>query len=214
MELESLENEASYYESLGDPEGALSRTRDAMTLSPGNRKLESEEARLVELVRKTRLEAEIQRVLDAARSSLERDRFGEAIQLLTNENIAGKLGVRGDKLVGEVMARRNEYLRNRLTEAVEKENEGDLVAAEGQALQILKMTGPGDQASDEVVNFARLLGLKLYSIGELSRAKEIWINALIVDPENPKLKSYLEEVETRLENLDRIKKGDSVSVGK
>ena len=214
VELDSLENEAKYYESRGDPEGALSRTRDAMLLSPGSRRLESEETRLVDLVRKARIEAEVQSVLKAARSSMEKERFSEAIQLLTKENIAEKLGIRGDELVSEVAARRNEYVRNRLTEAVEKEKEGDLDIAEEQVLHILKMSGPGDQTSDEVVNFARLLGLKLYSIGELSRAREIWTGALVVDPENPKLKSYLDEVETRLENLDRIKKGDSVSVGK
>ena len=49
--------------------------------------------------------------------------------------------------------------------------------------------------------------MKFYSAGQLSRAKELWTGALDLDPGNQKLESYIKEVDDRLDNLDRIKKG-------
>ena len=97
---------------------------------------------------------------------------------------------------------------------MDKEKKGDLDAAAGHTLFILELSVPGEQLPTEIVEFARLLGMKFYSAGELSRAKELWAMALDVDPGNLKLQSYLKEVETRLDNLDRIKKRGTDNVGK
>lgn len=169
-ELDSLKHEAVYFESNGDPEGALSRIQDAMNLSPGDRGLESEAARLQKVI------------------------AGSVAQLS--------------------IQRRQENIRLRFEDAVEKEKKGDLTAAEGHTLYILEMSESGDPLSGRIVEFARLLGMKLYSAGELSRAKELWVRALAIDQGNLKLQGYLKEVETRLEKLDRIKKGGNEDLGK
>ena len=213
-ELDSLWNEASYYKSRGDPEGALSRIREAMTLSPGDQKLESEAARLQEVIGKAQADQSVQSLLDEAREHLEEGRFDEAQYLLTKGDSPERLGIRGEEMLTEVLERRHEYIKQRFDEAVDNEKKGDLDAATEHTLNILELSIPGEQLSAEIVEFARLLGMKLYSAGELSRAKELWASALVIDPENLKLQSYLKEVETRLDNLDRIKKGGTESFGK
>jgi len=213
-ELDSLRNEASYLESRGDLEGALSRIRDAMALSPGDQKLESEAARLGEEIRKAQAERSIQSILDEARTHLEEGRFDEAQKILTKGDSPLQLGTRGEKMLAEVMERRHKQIRRKFDDAVDREKMGDLDAAAGHTLYVLDLALPGEELSKEVVEFARLLGLKHYSVGELSRAKELWASALLVDPGNLKLQNYLKEVETRLDNLDRIKKGGTGDVGK
>jgi tetratricopeptide (TPR) repeat protein len=213
-ELDSLWNEASYYKSRGDPEGALSRIRDAMTLSPGDQKLESEAARLMEVIKNTQADQNVQSLLDEAREYLEEDRFDEAQHLLTKGDTPERLGIRGEEMLTEILERRHEHIRQRFDGAVDKEKKGDLDAAASHTLDILELSIPGEQLSAEIVEFARLLGMKFYSAGELSRAKELWVGALVIDPENLKLQTYLKEVETRLNNLDRIKKGGTENFGK
>ena len=117
-------------------------------------------------------------------------------------------------MLAEVVKRRHEHIRQRFDDAVDKEKKGDLDTAAGHTLHVLELSVPGEQLSTQIVEFARLLGMKLYSAGELSRAKELWANALVIDPGNLKLQNYLKEVETRLDNLDRIKKGGKDNVGK
>ena len=117
-------------------------------------------------------------------------------------------------MLSEVVGRRYELIKQRFDDALDKEKEGDLDAAAGHTLYVLELSVPGEQLSADIVIFARLLGMKFYSAGELSRAKELWAKALLIDPGNLKLQSYLKEVETRLDNLDRIKKGGAENVGK
>jgi tetratricopeptide (TPR) repeat protein len=213
-ELDSLRNEASYFESRGNPEGALSRVRDAIKLSPGDQKLESEAARLDEVIRKAQADQNVQSILDEAKTHLEEGRFDKAQQLLTKGDSPEQLGTRGEKILAEVLVRRHKKIRQKFDDAVDREKKGDLDAAAGHTLYILDLAIPGEQLSKEIVEFARLLGMKHYSAGELSRAKELWAGALLVDPGNLKLQSYLKEVEARLDNLDRIKKGGTGNIGK
>ena len=213
-ELDSLWNEASYLKSRGDPEGALSRILEAMTLSPGDQELESEGLALQEMIREAQADQSVQIVLDEARAHLEKGRFDEAQQLLTKGDSPGRLGARGEEMLAEIVGRRHEFVKQRFDEALDKEKEGDLDAAAGHTLYVLELSVPGEQLSADIVMFARLLGMKFYSAGELSRAKELWTKALLIDPANLKLQSYLKEVGTRLDNLDRIKKGGADNVGK
>ena len=214
LEVDSLRNEASYFESMGDLEGALSRIKNALALSPGNQKLESEAARLEEVIRKTLEEQSLQSLLDEVRVQLKKGNFGRAQQLLTEGDVPARLGTRVEGMLKEVSDRRHEHIRQRFDDAVEKEKMGDMDAAANHTLYILDLSVPGEQSSTQIVMFARLLGMKFYSAGELSRARELWAKALVVDPGNLKLQSYIKEVDTRLDNLDRIKKGGSQSDGK
>lgn len=213
-ELDSLWNEASYLKSSGDPEGALSRIQAALILSPGDQKLESEAVALPEMIRKVQADQTVQKVLDEARTHLEEGRFDEAQELLTKGDMPGRLGTRGEEMLSEVVSRRYKLIKQRFDDALDKEKEGDLDAAAEHTLYVLGLSVPGEQLTADIVIFARLLGMKFYSAGELSRAKELWAKALIIDPGNLKLQNYLKEVDTRLGNLDRIKKGGAENVGK
>jgi len=213
-ELDSLANEASYLEANGDPAGALSRVQDAMTLSPEDQELVLESVRLQDLIRKSRADQNVEDILNEARAHLEADRFDEAQEILTGKNAADHLGTRGGMMLEEVLDRRHEHIRRRFDEALEREKEGDLDAAADTTLDILELSVSGDRDSTRIVEFSRLLGMKLYSAGELSRARDLWARALKIDPENARLQSYLKEVETRLNNLDRIKKGGMDKIGK
>jgi tetratricopeptide (TPR) repeat protein len=213
-ELDSLRNEASYFESRGDPEGALSRVQDALALSPEDQVLESEAVRLRELISRPQAEQSVQDVLDEARVHLKDNRFDEAQELLTKGDSPERLGTKGEELLAEVLDRRHDHISQRFNDAVDSEKKGDMDAAATHILFVLDLTAPGEQLSAEIVELARLLGLKLYSAGELSRAKELWVNALVIDPGNLKLQSYLKEVEVRLDSLDRIKKEGNENVGK
>lgn len=72
-----------------------------------------------------------------------------------------------------------------------------------QALINVPSAGPGHT---ETVEYARLIGMKFYSAGRFTRAREIWKLALGADPSNLKLKKYLDEVESRLEDLENIQR--------
>jgi len=213
-ELDNLKNEAIYFESRGDPEGALSRVQDAMKLAPEDRELKSESARLEQLIVKANEDRSVSALLDEAREHLENGRFDEARLLLTRDDSAERLGLKGKELLAEVQKRRLEHIRQRFDIAVEMEKKGDHETAARHTLYILKLSESGEPDSTQIVEFARLLGMKFYSTGKFSRARELWESALAIDPGNRKLTGYLEEVETRLENLDRIKKGDKEDIGK
>ncbi len=75
-----------------------------------------------------------------------------------------------------------------------------------QALILVPSTGP---VHSEAVEYARVLGLKFYSTGRFTQAREIWKLALGADPSNAKLKKYLDEVQSRLEDLEHIKRRDN-----
>ena len=60
---------------------------------------------------------------------------------------------------------------------------------------------------ERVVEFARRLGLNLFSAGELVQAQTIWRAALSPDADDELLQQYLEEVAARLQSLDQIRKG-------
>lgn len=212
-ELDSLRNEASYLESRGDARAALSRIRSAITLSPGDGGLVSEAARLEDLIDREQSEKSVQNLLDQARAHLEEGRFNEAQRVLTKGDSLVLLGTRGEDLLVEVLEQRREHIRQRYDDATEMEKRGEMDAAANQILYVLDLTVPGEALSIQVVRFARLLGMKFYSAGELSRARELWAKALTLEPDNAKLLSYVKEVDTRLEDLDRIKKGGKEAGG-
>ena len=66
----------------------------------------------------------------------------------------------------------------------------------------------GPDARSELVEYSRLLGLKLFSEGELTQAQDLWQKALLLDPSNQKIQEYLTEVDQRLKSLQEIKSKD------
>ena len=206
-ELDSLRHETSYFEARDDPERALSRIRDAMKLSPGDRELDAEAARLERVIVEKAARIDAQERLDNARAHLDAGRYEEAQRLLMEGDVQNQLGARGEELLAEIDMLRKERVNKRFNHAIEKEKSGDLYAAAGHTMYVLDLSRPSDDLSEDIVNFARLLGMKFYSAGELSRAKELWAGALGLAPGNKKLLTYLKEVDTRLDNLDRIKRG-------
>lgn len=210
-ELDNLKNEARYLESIGDLEGALFRVQEARALLPGDQKLKKETARLRAMVIKAQDDRKAQILLQKARALLSAGRFAEAQNVLTEGDPSGQLGPGGEELLTEIRHHRHAYMEKRFSDALNTEKEGDLDAAAGHTLDALRVAVPGEPLAVEIVEFSRLLGMKLYSAGKLSRAKELWVQALAVEPGNPKLQGYLREVQTRLDNLDRIKKGGSES---
>lgn len=88
------------------------------------------------------------------------------------------------------------------------EQQGDLSGARRWTLQAMKAE-PRDAAVRELlVEHARLLGLKFFSAGELTPAREIWTRALSLHREDRRLNDYLRQIDERLENLEEIRRGD------
>ncbi|MGD8353874.1 MAG: hypothetical protein PVJ01_06875 [Pseudomonadota bacterium] len=212
-ELDSLRNEASYHESRNDLESAHSRVLDALKLAPGDKDLKQEASRLEKEIARARERGRVKSVLDEATGYLAEGRFDDAQRLLTRDDMRGRLGKPGEDLLNRVRKRRDETIDHRFAVAAEMEKKGDLDTAAGHATYVLELLVSADRAPGQIVEFARLLGMKLYSAGELSKAREVWEKALAVDPGNMKLQGYLREVDTRLDNLDRIKKGRTENGG-
>ena len=81
----------------------------------------------------------------------------------------------------------------------------DLDLAARQLVTALKTRPRDPDLRRELVEFARVLGLQLFSVGQLTRAGDVWRNALPLDPANPKLIDYLDQVDQRLGKLEQIR---------
>ncbi len=206
--LEGLKSEASYLEATGDLEGALARLTEAGSYQPGNAALEKEMVRLQSVMDRSREEAWIAERLEEADRHLQSGEVDEAQRLLTEGDSLQRLGARGREMLGRVAQYRGDLVRRNITLAREAEHRGDLDGAAELILGTLKIPLEDEPAEQEVVEFARLLGMKFYSAGKLSRAREIWSLSLSRDPGNEKLQGYVREVDERLESLDRIKRGE------
>jgi len=99
---------------------------------------------------------------------------------------------------------RRSIIRKGLTAAKEAEQKDDLESAAGHTIHILELSSVGEPLTPKVVEFARLLGLKLFSAGDFSKAQNLWEEALHLEPDNVKLQKYLSEVEESLDNLKKI----------
>ncbi len=210
-EINGLRGEAQYLESLGDRSGALKRIGEARLLAPNDPALQSEIDRLEAASGKARQEQDIRKVLDVAADHMNARRFDEAEKVLTEGDAARKLGSRGEKMLQQIAESRSQLIDQRFSVARESEQKGDVDVAAGHARYVLELSRAGDSTTPEVVEFARLLGVKLFSAGKLVRAKELWGTALDLDPGNDKLATYLEEVNDRLKNLEKIKGEDGAA---
>lgn len=86
------------------------------------------------------------------------------------------------------------------------EQAGDLEAAQHWAIQAVRSEPDKPELRDGIVEYARLLGLKFFSAGELTPARELWGAALSIDGDDDRLQSYLRQVDERLQNLEEIRR--------
>jgi tetratricopeptide (TPR) repeat protein len=204
-EINGLKGEAQYLESSGDLSGALKRIGEALSLSPGDPSLQAELNRLQAASEKAQMELELTTVVGKVQEYMNAGRFDEAEGILRSKDVARQLGPRGDEMLKQVAKSRSRLINQRYSVARETEQKGEIEVAAGHASYVLELSRPNDPFTPEVVEFARLLGVKLFSAGKLVRAKEVWSAAYDLDPENEKLDNYLNEVNARLESLEKIK---------
>lgn len=183
----ALQNEALLPESKG-------KQKEARILSPQREELKSEAARLQTGTRTANKE-------DNTLSPSE-----EAEKVSPVEDTSEYLGKQGEKVENEVYGHRLDIIRQGLDAAQKAEQNGELEEAAQHMLKTLELSSPGEPLTKEIVEYARLLGMKFFSIGNFSRAKVLWQDALKLSPGNRELQQYLKEVEAGLDSLQRIKK--------
>jgi tetratricopeptide (TPR) repeat protein len=207
-EINGLKGEARYLESLGDLDGALKRVSEARVLAPGDKALKAETDKLQAAMGRARKENDIKKVLDQADQHMKAGRFEDAERVLTEGDASTRLGPRGQEMLDQVARRRTGLIDQRFSVAREAEQRGDLDVAAGHARYVLELSRPDDATTPDVVEFSRLLGVKLFSAGQLVKARDIWEVAHACDPGNDKLANYLKEVDARLESLEKIRGED------
>lgn len=104
---------------------------------------------------------------------------------------------------------RRRLVEQSLGEARDAQARDELEGAARLTLQALDAEPHEPGLKLQLIEFAERLGLALFSDGSLQRAKEIWQRALALDDANVKLRSYLEQVQRRLDSLERIKQPGS-----
>lgn len=96
----------------------------------------------------------------------------------------------------------------RLSRSLAAETQGDLDEASRLTTNLLDHPPTDPDSKVELVEYSRLLGLKLFSEGELTQARNLWQKTLALDPDNQKVREYLQEVNHRLQSLEEIKSKD------
>lgn len=142
--------------------------------------------------------AELREAASAAEAS---GRPEMAIELL--ERAAG-LPSAGPEIAVEIGRLRAELVAARLGAARHAQRTGNLAQALTWTEEAIAAR-PAPPLQEQVVEFARRLGLTLFSAGELVQARRLWNAALSLDQANGLLRQYLDEVEARLKTLDAIK---------
>ena len=146
--------------------------------------------------------AELRRQADRLRAA------GDAPGALALLEEASSLAPDDMELAIETQALRRDVAGTSLDRAKEAEQRGELSEASGFLQRALGAAPSAGELREQIVDFARLLGLELFSGGLFSEARELWALALALDATNETLQSYLSEVDERLESLDRIQSDD------
>lgn len=198
--------EARNLELKGDLEGALSVIEKARALPPGNRPLELEATRLHVAVEKSLQEEKGQKKLEEILSYKDIGNCEKTKTLLEEEAAAKRGGKEGEERLNTIRNHRRSLIRKGLVMAREAEQKGNLEVAAGHTMHVLKLSSAGESLSSDIVEFARLLGMKFFSAGNFSKARDLWEGALRLSPGNSKLRKYLAQVEECLDNLKKIRK--------
>ena len=209
-----LEEEAQYLEARGDIDGAIKRLEEVSTLAPGRPGTAEKMAVLHRAEKHLELRREAEKNLALARKYLEDGRLLDARTTLEKNRVARVLPMPAQRLLSEIAAVRKTRSREAFKIAARAEEEGNLKDAFYYLGLTLNDASMDKERLDEIVEFARLLGLKFYSRGRFSQAREVWNLALTQDPKNRKLKGYLDEVEKRLESIKKIQEESDGKQGK
>ncbi len=204
-EVESLLAEARYLESTGDLEGSRERIEKAITLAPEDEILAHERVRLNGAILAKIQLREAENSLLAAKTLMEEGHLNKARELIVSADAVNIIGERASSLLGKVNRLKNEKVRSLYMQAKLAWKEGRVDEAMRRATLALELRPAGDQLRSDMVDFARLLGIKLYSSGSLTWARDLWELALEADPGNRLLPKYLSEVKDRLSHLQKIK---------
>lgn len=154
-----------------------------------------------------------------------RNRLKQAAELYPDDDELKAQLARIDRVIEESREKEEERRRlnkvkadidsasKELTAARKAEQDGRLNDSAFYISQALIVIPPKARLHEEIVEYARLIGVKSFSSGHLRQAREVWRLALSVDPGNEKLQKYIHEVESRIQNLEAIQRGgDSFEV--
>jgi tetratricopeptide (TPR) repeat protein len=208
-QLNGLLAESRNLESSGDLRGALSLIQDAIVLSPDDNDLKLEAARLQDAINRLQQKKNGSEYLKIC-NNIDPSISNEIKQLLQDEDVAKRRGPEGEKYLQAIQDRRRAIIKRGFLTAQEAEQAGDLESAADHTMYVLQLSSAEESLTSEVVEFARLLGLKLFSAGNFSRARDLWKGALRIVPDNVRLQKYLAKVEERLDNLKKIRPTPSV----
>jgi tetratricopeptide (TPR) repeat protein len=204
LRAERLQREAQYLEVQGDLSEALTRIKQANELLGGNEELKGE-ARRLELALQARSVREgARQELARARQYLDQGRFLDAEKVLQEGKARSVMPGMVSRFTNEIRAKRQLRGREAYRDARASEVAGDLDQAYYHIGVALGHGPLEDPLRSDVVEFARLLGMKYYSQGKLTQALSVWSLALKNDAGNEKLTEYVDEVRARLENLKKI----------
>ncbi len=148
---------------------------------------------------------EIAALRKAAAERVSSGRPEEALEILEQ---AALLPSAGPEVAAEIGRLRGELAVTRLDEARRAQQAKDLSRAFERAQEAISAR-PDQPILGQVVDFARRLGLDLFSTGELVQARDLWEAALSLDQGNGLLQEYLGQVNARLRNLAVIKEDGS-----
>lgn len=179
----------------GDLAAARRRLGEALEIYPRYywvQKLESELGQTAD--------REVEALRERAAAELAAGRAEEAVAALER---ASALPGGAARVSAELVAAREALVEARLSAAYEAQRNGRLEAAVEEVRKAVA-AGPDGAARDRVVEFGLRLGQKLFAAGSLVDARAVWTAVLSLAPGDPTLRQFLEQVETRLEKLERI----------
>ena len=205
-EITGLEGEARDLRSKGDPERALLPMEESSLLFPFDPTFALGAERPQDAGGKSLSEEKEARKLQEIQSNKDTDNFEETERFLEEDATEKNLGKDGEARLNTIRDYRHSIIRKGFLAAMEAEQKGNLEAAAERTMYVLKLSSAGEPSSLDIVEFTRLLGMKLFSAGNFSKARDLWEEALRLSPGNSKLQKYLAEVEESLDNLKKIKK--------
>lgn len=207
LRVEGLRQEAQFLETLGDFSDSLARIRQARDLLPNDVLLKEEEKRLEALVKLQIRKDSAQRELDKAVECLDQDRLTDAEKVVEKSEAPSLLPTESRSLLEQIHARRQLKGKAAYHLARSAEAAGYLDKTFNYVRAAFDHGKLDEPLESDIIDLAKSLGMKYYSQGNLTQARDVWSFALIHDPDNTKLKEYLTEVRARLENLKRIQQG-------
>ncbi len=203
-QISGLKEEARSLESNGNLDEALSLVQDAIVLSPDNNDLKLEAARIQNAMHILLHEEMEQKHFAKMLMHMDSGLSEKIKQLLQDEAAAKLFGKDGAEHLQAIRTQRQDIISNGLLAAKKAEQKNDLESAACHTMYVLELSSPGEPLTTDIVKFTRLLGLKLFSAGNFSKARDLWKGALRLAPDNCKLQKYLAEVEESLDNLKKI----------